>query len=110
MAVVTTTAIRMAKYQGLGVGQNDGGRPAEDRHVADRKVDITQQQKPDFGHAQKNVGRGLDEQVDQVSGREKERVADLKVANQNHDANDDRHHAAIASPKALYLGYHFLPG
>ena len=40
-------------------------------NVAERQVDLSQQQEPDLGHAEQNEGRRLDEEVGEVVRRQK---------------------------------------
>ena len=46
---------------------------ADRARVADREVDLAEQQHEHLGHAEHDEGAGLLEQVDQVAGREEHR-------------------------------------
>ena len=63
--------------------------------VADRQVDLAQQQHEDFGHAQHDDPRGLGHQVDQVSRGQEERAAHLEVDDDGDQPDDDRKRAAL---------------
>ena len=102
-----------------GADDGPGGQPEQDGHppghreyrpggdhgadraaVPDGQVDLAQQQDPDLRHAQDDVGRALDQQVDQVPRGQEEGVADLEVDHDGDQAQGDRQGAALAAPDA----------
>ena len=79
------------------LGHDDAAQAGD---VARREVDLAQQQDPDLGHGQQHVHRALDEEVDQVAGREEVRVQRLEQDGDEQEAADDGQGAGIPRPHA----------
>ena len=78
---------------------SDAGHAAD---VADRQVDLPQQQDEDDAHADRRVGRGLDDQVDEVPRRQEVRSFwRLEDDRDDDQADDDRQRAEVAAADAL---------
>ena len=74
----------------------------EPRDIAGGKIDLTQQQHEDLGHAQDHEHSALLEQVDQVARREEDvaRADDLKEDGDDSKAHHNGKHAGIAATNA----------
>ena len=84
-------------FGGDRLDQLDCDRRTASADVADRQVDLTQDERKPFGHREHHEHGALLEQVDQVPWRQVEVAwADrLKHQRDDHQADDDREHAAV---------------
>ena len=64
------------------------------------EVDLAQQQDEDLGHGQQHVHRALDEEVDQVPGREELGVERLEQDGDDEKPADDREGAGVPATDA----------
>ena len=77
--------------------QEDGDDHARHaRHVADRQVDLAEQQHEDDAHGDRGVGRRLHDQVHEVRGREEAVVLRLEDDRDDDQPEDDRERAELA--------------
>ncbi len=83
--------------------QLHGDDPAHHPDVADRKVDLAEQQDEDLGHAQHHEHRALLEEVHDVAGGQEHvvRTDRLEHDDDGHHPEQDRQHPALPAPDPL---------
>src|SRR3954452_1739122 len=80
----------------VGEGQQRDDPPRHTADVADRQVDLAQQQHEDDPHADGREGGRLDDEVDEVASGEEVRVLRLEDDPDDDQADDDRQRAQLA--------------
>ncbi len=88
-------------------GQGDGG--ADAGHEADREVDLTQNQGEGLAQAQEHEEGGLDQEVDDVAGREELGLLDLEDDDDEDEAEQNRQRPALTATDPLDPRTHVLP-
>ena len=79
--------------------------------VADRQVDLAEQQREGLGHGQHHEHRALLEEVHDVAGGEEDvmRADDLEDDDDDDQPQDDGEHPALSAPDAEQLAVDVLP-
>ena len=109
IAAQTSSAAMMAAHhgqlwrsrgRGLGLDEQGGDDPADRRDIADRKVDLAEQQDEDLADRQDDEHRALVEQVDEVARREEDvvRAHDLEDDRDGDEGDHDGQDAGVAAP------------
>ena len=87
-------------------GHGDGG--ADTGHIAHREVDLAQNEGKGLAQSEQDEERGLDEQVDDVAGRQEFRRLRLEDDDDDDEAEQDRQRAAFPAADSPHPGVDVL--
>ena len=108
----TTSAARIAAHQGhpiVGFASSATTTPPTPGDVADREVDLAEQQRIDLAHGQQREDRPLHQQVDQVPRREEVVVHRLEQDGHEQQPGHDRQDAGLPATHPRERRLQILP-
>ena len=88
----------MAAIRKLELSHGHGAEPAQ---VADREIDLPEQEHEDDAEGEHAGARHLDDDVVEVVGGEEDRRLDGEEEDDQHEAEDDREDSEVARPQVV---------